>query len=292
MKIQLLFYFWHFFKTKFQRISLIPSVLSYKSIQCILQFHFPWSSFKRPLCDFRYAGLFWHSLGHVLCLHQWLVADQRASAAGLHRRRPPVRQEAPGDRLRPQHPRQPRPHRPAPSRRPRQRGDMPPAAQVRRRPAGDGLPREYGVALVWPRGYHTVPGVQRVKDRYLVRMWQLHTSFYLSGFACVFQCQLQSLPPLLFCFHNVTHLLWILKLQLSCNIYVVPAATRLIFRSLVSESSVFLVVGFHLTGWMCVKRIYSTFTDLPCVGVHSNPDVAMAKHSQFFVHFRLVVSFR
>lgn len=121
-------------------------------------------------CGCSYAGIFWHPLGHVLCLHQWLVADQRASAAGLHRRRPPVRQEAPGDGLRPQHPGQPRPHRPPPSCRPRERGDMPPAAQVRRWPAGDGLPREHGVAFVRPCGYHTVPGVQRVKDRYLVRM--------------------------------------------------------------------------------------------------------------------------
>ena len=70
--------------------------------------------------------------------------------------------------MRPQHPRQPRPHRPAPSRRPGERGHLPPPAQVRGRSVGDGLPREHGAASVWTRGHYTVPGVQRAEDRYLV----------------------------------------------------------------------------------------------------------------------------
>lgn len=131
-----------------------------------------------PLC--RYAGIFWHPLGHVLCLHQRLVADQRASAAGLHRRGPAVRQEAPGDGMRPQHPRQPGPHGPALSRRPGQRGHLSPAAQVRRRPAGDGLPRKHGAASVWARGHHPVPGVQRAEDWHLVRRLMItHKSLQL-----------------------------------------------------------------------------------------------------------------
>lgn len=52
----------------------------------------------------RYAGIFGHPLEHVLCLHQRLVADQRASAAVVHRWRPTLRQEAARDRMRPQHP--------------------------------------------------------------------------------------------------------------------------------------------------------------------------------------------
>lgn len=120
-----------------------------------------------PQC--RYAGIFWHPLGHVLCLHQRLVADQRASAAGLHWWRPALRQEAPRDRMRPKHPWQPGPHRPALSRCPRERGHMSPSTQVRGRSVSDGLSRKYSVASVWACGYYTVPGDQRAEDWYLVR---------------------------------------------------------------------------------------------------------------------------
>lgn len=117
----------------------------------------------------RYAGIFWHPLGHVLCLYQRLVADKRASAAGLHRWRPAFCQKAPWDGMWPQHPWQPGAHWPAPSCCPGERGHMPPAAQVWGRSAGDWLSRKHSIAPVWPRRYHTVSGVQRAEDWHLVR---------------------------------------------------------------------------------------------------------------------------
>lgn len=133
--------------------------LTLKQISCFSLFD--------PQC--RYAGIFWYPLGHVLCLHQRFVADQRAAAAGLHRWRPAFRQEAPGDGMRPQHPGQPGPHRPAPSRRPGKCGHMPPPTQVRGRSVGDWLSRKHSAASVWSCGYYTVPGFQRAEDWYLVR---------------------------------------------------------------------------------------------------------------------------
>lgn len=119
--------------------------------------------------QFRYAGIFWYPLGHVLCLHQRLVADQCASAAGLHWWRPAFRQEAPGDGMWPQHPWQPGPHWSAPSRRPRERGHMPPPTQVWGWSVGDWLSRKHSATPVRSCGYYTVPGFQRAEDRYLVR---------------------------------------------------------------------------------------------------------------------------
>lgn len=118
---------------------------------------------------FRYAGIFWYPLGHVLCLHQRLVADQCASAASLHWWRPAFFEEAPRDRMWPKHPWQPGSHRPPPGCCPRKRGHLPPPAQVWGWSAGDWLSRKHSTAPLWPCRYHTVPGLQWFEDRYLVR---------------------------------------------------------------------------------------------------------------------------